>query len=1028
VTDSGPGDTTDCDVHGLTTRTSSADSHDLKARLFGDEQGDRVHKQLLKAKLLRQLQSPTGGVDTHDEGEGSTEPIAQGLPDSPVRIGRYAVLRKLGQGGMGVVYVAFDEDLDRKVALKLLRGELSKDDRGRTRMLREAQALARLSHPNVVQVHEVGQWTDHDYVAMEYVDGLTLDRWLTAQPRTWREVLDVMLQAGRGLEAAHAANLVHRDFKPANLLVGRDGRARVLDFGLARAAAEGETMPSARVADVVATAEHTVGEDSGSRDDFASNTVASSAFDKLLTVTGAVLGTPAYMAPEQHLGQAASTLSDQFSFCVVLYEALYGERPFRGSNRTEYAIHVNEGKIEPPPHGSGVPAWLRRVVLRGLVPKPADRWSSMTELLSELGRDRTRTWRGAAVAAGFLLALGIPLSFGSSEAKLCEPDSSAIADSWGDERRDAVRTAFDKTDMPEAANVLEHTVRSLDAYAEQLVAARAEACEARWVERSQTDAQLELRVACLEQRERELGAVVEVLADADREVVLHAPELVAGLGDVGLCARVDLLEAGTPVPKDAEAVEAIAEVRRTIADAHAARDVGRLAEAKAMTASAWRSAKQIGFDPLLGELHNLDGRTARAERDYPEAWRHFVAAATIAQRNQHLELWTQAQLNLALLAARSHVNPDERLEFMYAAAAVEQLGAPARYAALLALARGLAHSGSGQPELALTEFARGLALADAGFIGSEHVTTNILVARSTVHASLGHVAHAREDLDRVLAMRSSHNRTQLDALFDLAVVEFENGELDAAERDFEDAMRGYEVLIGPDYASIGHGHLALADIALRRGQPEVAMQSIEAALTILDEQHEDHHWALDGLASVQLELGQHAAAEQTLRRAIAQRERTSSADATYLAYLHGRLGTVLRGRGQLDEALAEYDRAMTWLEQQEVDAPLVLAQVLLERGKTRLAQHQPQLALSSLERAVELAPVDCGDAWLAGHARLAMAESLEQLNIRLDDKRALASVAVELLRDLPSSAADLRRATELSESSTPANEIGRTPR
>src|SRR5690606_18225651 len=135
-------------------------------------EGDQLHKQVLKAKLLRHLRQPTGGADTHEEDEGSTEPIqlSRQLPDSPARIGRYAVLRKLGQGGMGVVYVAYDEDLDRKVALKLLRGE-SKDDRGRTRMLREAQALARLSHPNVVQVHEVGQWSDHDFVAMEYVGG-----------------------------------------------------------------------------------------------------------------------------------------------------------------------------------------------------------------------------------------------------------------------------------------------------------------------------------------------------------------------------------------------------------------------------------------------------------------------------------------------------------------------------------------------------------------------------------------------------------------------------------------------------------------------------------------------------------------------------------------------------------------------------------------------------------------------------------------------------------------------------------------
>src|SRR5262249_41644670 len=152
--------------------------------------------------------------------------------------GRYTVLRKLGEGGMGVVYAAYDEELDRKVALKLLRGDLARDERGRIRIRREAQALARLSHPNVVQVHEIGTWREHDFLAMEFIGGQTLERWIRDKQRHWSESLEVLLQAGRGLAAAHAADLVHRDFKPANILVGDDGRARVLDFGLARAAEE----------------------------------------------------------------------------------------------------------------------------------------------------------------------------------------------------------------------------------------------------------------------------------------------------------------------------------------------------------------------------------------------------------------------------------------------------------------------------------------------------------------------------------------------------------------------------------------------------------------------------------------------------------------------------------------------------------------------------------------------------------------------------------------------------------------------
>jgi tetratricopeptide (TPR) repeat protein len=918
---------------------------------------------------------------------------------------------------MGVVYVGFDEDLDRKVAIKLLRGELSKDDRGRTRMLREAQALARLSHPNVVQVHEVGQWADHDYVAMEYVGGQTLDRWLSSQPRSWREVLDVLIQAGRGLEAAHTAELVHRDFKPANLLVGSDGRARVLDFGLARATNEGETLlaisPSA---EVIATAEHDVPDDSHTSHELSGSTVASSAFDKLLTVTGAVLGTPAYMAPEQHLGQLANALSDQFSFCVVLYEALYGQRPFKGSSRTEYALHVTEGKLEAPPVNAGVPLWLRKIVMRGLAPKPEQRWPSMTVLLAELSRDRTRTWRGAVVAAGLLLAFGVALSLGGEEPKLCEPDWAAVADTWGPEQRQAVRVAFGKTSMQEADGVLAHTERSLDAYAQELVGARAQACEARWVARSQTDAQLELRHACLEQRERELGAVVDMLADADREVVLHSPELLAGLGDVGLCARVDLLEAGTPAPKDAEAVARIAEVRRMIAGAHAARDVGRIEEAKALTAAGWRSAKQLGYEPLLGALHSLDGQNLRTSRNFTEARKHLIAAVALAQRNNNHELAAEVWLSLASLEARQGVDPDESLEFNMATGAVERLGAPDRHQALLAFARGLSLFQAGQPGRALPEFERALEFCERGFSGSEHICVRALAVRADAFAALGRAKEARADLEAIISAPGSWGRARVDSLFALGVVEVEQGEYELAERHLRDAITGYEALFGPAYDSIGHALLALANVSLNRGDIDDAEDAVAAALQIIHEDHAEHDWALDALASVKRVRGDFDEAERILRRALAHRERTNADDEAQRAYLHGRLASALRDNDRLDEAVAEFDRAIALLDKSRIEAPLDLAAVLLGRGEIRLAQGQPELALDSLERALELAPADCGNPWLAGHVRVKLAEALAQLDTRRDEQQRLAREAIELLSTLPNSAEVLAQARILSNS------------
>ena len=245
-------------------------------------------------------------------------------------VGRYVVLAPLGAGGMGVVYAAFDPQLDRKVALKLLHSEAvsasgatqSKND-GYARLLREAQAMARLRHPNVVAVHDVGKIDERVFIAMEFVEGGTLKQWLRARPRTRQEVLAVFIQAGRGLMAAHEAGLVHRDFKPDNVLVSVKGQAQVLDFGLAKATEEGE-RPSP-------------GE---SRTNLGTSTLSTN-----LTQVGAILGTPAYMAPEQHLGDVTDARTDQFSFCVALWSALYREAPFAGESLGELASSVCGGEL-----------------------------------------------------------------------------------------------------------------------------------------------------------------------------------------------------------------------------------------------------------------------------------------------------------------------------------------------------------------------------------------------------------------------------------------------------------------------------------------------------------------------------------------------------------------------------------------------------------------------------------------------------------------------------------------------------------
>jgi serine/threonine protein kinase len=310
------------------------------------------------------------------------------------RVGRYLVLSTLGAGGMGVVFSAYDPQLDRKVALKLLRANLRGPTakEARTRLKREAQAIAQLSHPNVVGVYDVGTTDDGDvYIAMEFVEGDTLTTWLKRWPRTWREILEVFHQAARGLQAAHTVGLLHRDFKPDNVLVGGDGRVRVTDFGLARS--------------VLGPDEATRTQDS-----------TASALHADLTATGTVLGTPRYMPPEQLTGPAIDARSDQFSFCVALYEALFNAHPLQGA--TSVAMLETGARAALPPEGSRVPAAIGKAVLRGLERDRAKRFPTMASLMHELQPPPQRS----PVRFAMMAMVGLVLVGGATAAVVTRPD------------------------------------------------------------------------------------------------------------------------------------------------------------------------------------------------------------------------------------------------------------------------------------------------------------------------------------------------------------------------------------------------------------------------------------------------------------------------------------------------------------------------------------------------------------------------------------------------------------------------------
>ncbi|HXU02913.1 MAG TPA: protein kinase, partial [Polyangia bacterium] len=328
----------------------------LDGTLSADERAN-VEEHLASCAACEDLMTIAAGDHAERSRAPEGRPFIGSLPPGS-RVDRYQILGAIGRGGMGAVYAAYHPDLDRRIALKVV-GESGGDSaERRARLLREARAIARLSHPNVIAVHDAGTFDDRVYIAMEFIEGETVHAWLRTRPRSWREILEVFVAAGRGLAAAHAAGVVHRDFKPRNIMIGRDGSVRVMDFGLARLAEEPDRPTPTSGADT-------------------------HALPTSVTSTGAVVGTLAYMAPEQFRREAIDGRADQFSFCVALHEALYGSRP-----ALAHVVAREHANSSISPQRAAVPAWLRAIVARGLAVRREDRFASMDDLLRALGKGR----------------------------------------------------------------------------------------------------------------------------------------------------------------------------------------------------------------------------------------------------------------------------------------------------------------------------------------------------------------------------------------------------------------------------------------------------------------------------------------------------------------------------------------------------------------------------------------------------------------------------------------------------------------
>jgi tetratricopeptide (TPR) repeat protein len=860
-------------------------------------------------------QVPGGAVEAY----APTVPNREG--DIPLErgsaLGRYVILERLGSGGMGVVFSAYDPDLDRSVAIKLLRPDASASvgsGLAQERLVREARAMARLSHPNVLAVFDVGTFGDRVFVAMELVKGTTLRAWV-GRGRSPREVVHMYLQAGRGLAAAHAQGFVHRDFKPDNVLVDGNGRARVLDFGLVREV--GDLAVDATQGSAV-----TIPTQSGSSQRIASP----------LTVDGAVLGTPAYMAPEQLLGQPTDVLADQFSFCMSLYEALYGEGPFAGETIPARVAAITVGEIRSPLRATRVPAWLRRVVVRGLRAKPHERYPDMATLLAALERDRTARRRSAGlVVAALACVAGVFAVSRRHEVPLCAGAERDAAAAWNPAARHAMRAAFAATGKPYAEAAYETAASMLDVHAAKWVQMDTSACLATRQRGTQSEDVLDLRVACLSRKLEELRTLAALFGQADAPVVEHAVSATSSL-ELGECADIESLKAPVRPPRDPAVYQRVDALRLRLTEAETLRKVGRYKASVESATATLADARATGYEALLAEAQYRLGSAQEGAGDYAAAEQSLLDAAYLAQATRQDDLAAQAWEQLVMVAGVRLGKPEEAVRWMARQAASLRKGRAASDEGSARLARNLGVVLGSQERFdeAQTELQRALDLYEKT-LGPEHM----LVATSL--KSLGNLAQNRGQSEQALLY-------------------------------YRRALAIQERVLGldhPEVASVLHN---MAGALVSGGKTVEALATEQRALNIweraLGPDHPDLSFVLGGLGQLYDVSGRHAEALASYQRALAIREMALGPDNPLVAVPLLDIGRSHRESGQSDRALAPCERALRLRE--KAAAPGKLAEARFE-----LAQ-----ALSDARRD----PVRARDLALlarAGYASLGAAKAKE---------------------------------------------------
>ncbi|MEX1368943.1 MAG: tetratricopeptide repeat protein [Nannocystaceae bacterium] len=841
-------------------------------------------------------------------------------------LGRYVVLDRIGAGAMGLVYAAYDPKLDRRVAIKLLRASFGHDAASprAQRLVREAQAMAKLAHPNVVTVHDVGTHGDRVFLAMEYVAGQTLGRWLQ-QRRPWSEVLEVFGAAGRGLAAAHAKGLVHRDFKPDNVMIGDDRRVQVMDFGLARIG-EGTESESQSVPERGSSRQPAV-------------------LSSRITHTGAMLGTPAYMAPEQHLHRVFDARSDQFAFCVALFEGLYGQRPFLGDTPAAVGMAIIDGAIAEPPSGHGVPRWLHLAVTRGLAKDPDQRYADMQQLLAALqAAPRRRRAGGLAVAGlGLALAGGVWASAGDDAAGPCEGATEQFEGVWDASRRQRVAEAMRATGSPVATETLERVTERLDRYAHSWVDMRTQSCEATRVRGEQSEALLDLRSACLDQRLRAVGDLVDVFERADAEVVSNAVATAAGLAPLDDCADVVALRQGLPPPANPETANDVADLREQLGRLSVLTRAGRYDEGRRLASAARQHAETIGYAPVVAEALLVEGQLQSEEGAHDAAARSLSRAYFLAVQVRHDEVAARAAAQLTYEVGYRLARHE--LGFAWGEHALAlglRVGEAGPMEADAHHALGVLSDTTGDTDRAGRHYGRAYALRSESLPADHPDLARSLNALGNVHLDRGELAEALVDYRAALQLRERvfgpHHPEVAGSLNNVSIVLRRRGDHAGAIAALRRALAIYEAIHGQDHPDVAQSRNNLGLTLREAGQPAMALAEHERALAIreriLEPGHPDLGDSLLGLGRALVEQGRHTEALEPIGRALALYEQAFGPDHPLVAEALIGLGAARLAAGRATEAVDPLTRAVAIL---DARSPTVEgraeADALLQRAK-----------------------------------------------------------------------------------------------